>query len=201
MKQGQSLVEVLLAVALGAIFVVGAMTIITPALRINTEGEYIQAGTGLARELLDDARVWGEGDWHRISGLATSSANKYYLITTSSPFASSSGEQSVVVSTTTYTRFFYVDDVKRDPGDLIVSSGGSYDPSTKKITVVYKWPPINATNTMSAYVTRNRSRVLWQTDWTGGSGQDGPVTSTNSRFASSSNINNTTTTGSIIIQF
>ena len=198
-RSGQSLVEVLIAVGLGALFVIAAGTIIAPAINVNKQAQQIQVGTGLAKELLDNVRVWGEGDWQRILALATSSANKYYLNTASSPFTSSSGQESVAVSTTTYTRFFYVDDVKRDAGDLIVTTGGSYDPSTKKITVAYKWPPQNATRTMAAYLTRHRSKVFWQTDWSGGSGQEGPATSTNSRFSTSSNLDYTTSSGSLYL--
>src|SRR3989344_8251800 len=80
---GQSLVEVLIAVGLGALFVLAAFTIIAPAININEEAQQIQVGTALGKELLDNLRVWGEGNWQRILGLATSSANKYYLVTAS----------------------------------------------------------------------------------------------------------------------
>lgn len=199
-RSGQSLVEVLVAVAIGALFVIAAATIIAPTLKVSSEAGQIQAGTALARQLLDNVKTWADGDWHNILNLATSSANTYYLSTSSSPFSSVSGQESVRVSTTTYTRFFYLDDVYRDNSDLIVTAGGSYDPSSKKVTIVYKWPPINATHTISAYITRSANRVFWQTDWFNGPGQDGPVTTTNSAFSTSSNIDYTTSSGSIYIR-
>ncbi len=200
-RKGLSLAEILVAVAVGTLLVIAAATIIAPAIKINTQSGRAQAGSALAKELLDNVRVWSEGDWHRIQGLATSSANHYYLNTASSPFASSSGDESVTISTTTYKRYFYVDDVlrKSDPSQDIAASGAPTDPSTKKITVAYSWPQ-GATNTIAIYLTRYRDNVLDETDWSGGPGQDGPVTSTNSRFATSTKIDYTTTTGSIYVK-
>ncbi|MBU6500672.1 MAG: prepilin-type N-terminal cleavage/methylation domain-containing protein [Patescibacteria group bacterium] len=197
--KGQSLVEILIAVSIGALMIIAAAGVIAPALRINTQTIHAQTGTAFAKELMENVRVWSEGDWHRIASLATSSVNHYYLVTTGSPFASSTGDQTVIVSTTTYTRYFYVDDVYRDSGDNIATNGTLYyDPSTKKITVAYSWPQ-SATNTMYQYITRYRNNVFVQTDWSGGSGQSGPVTSTNNMFSTSTNIDNTTSSGAIYI--
>jgi type II secretory pathway pseudopilin PulG len=202
-RGGQSLVELLIAVAIGTILVAAAAAVISPVLKINTQANRAQTATALAHELLDNVRVWAEGDWHNISGLATTSANHYYLNTATSPFSSSTGDEPVTVSTTTYTRYFYVDDVFRDASGNITnsSSGASFDPSTKLVTVVaYSWPT-SATYTISTYLTRYRNNVFDQTDWSGGPGQGGPTTSTNSMFSTSSNIDYTTTTGSIYIKF
>ncbi|OGZ53572.1 MAG: hypothetical protein A3B25_00520 [Candidatus Ryanbacteria bacterium RIFCSPLOWO2_01_FULL_48_26] len=198
-NNGQFLIEVLIAAAVGAVLITAAAGVIVPALRINTQTNRAQVGAALARELLENVRVWEEGDWHNISNMATSSANHYYLNTSSSPFSAFLGDEQISVSTTTYTRYFYVDDVYRSSGDLIVATGGSYDPSTKKVTVAYSWPQ-SATNTIFQYITRNRNNVFVQTDWVGGSGQDGPATSTNNKFSTSTaNIDYASTTGSIFL--
>ncbi len=112
--------------------------------------------------------------------------------------ALSAAEVSNLYRASMYTRYFYVTNVGRDGGGYILSSGGTDDPSTQLITVVYGAKGA-ATSTISEYITRSRNSVFDQTDWSGGPGQDGPVTSTNSRFASSSNIDYSTTTGSIRI--
>ena len=198
-RNGQSLVEILIALGVGTILVIAAATIIAPALKINAQAYKVQIGTSLAKELLTNVRVWAEGDWHNIANLGTSSLNHYYINASSSPFAVVAGNELIEFATTTYTRYFYVDDIYRDSGDLITASGGSYDPSTKKISVDYSWPG-GTTSTITEYVTRNRNNVFWQTDWSGGPGQNGPVTGVNNRFASSTQINHSTTSGSIIIQ-
>ena len=197
-RAGQSLIEILIAISVAVILITAAAAVITPALKINSQAYRSQAGAVLARELLDNTRVWGEGDWHNISGLSTSSLNHYYLNASSSPLTLLSGNQFVIVATTTYTRYFYIDDVYRDAGDAVVSSGGSYDPSTKKVTVEWSWPQ-SVTSTLIGYITRNRDNVFWQTDWSGGMNQTGPATTTNNLFASSTNVNFSSTTGSIYI--
>lgn len=197
---GQSLIEVLISVAIGVLFIIAAVASISPALKTSTQASRAEAGTALAKELLNNVRVWSDANWSNVAQLATSSANHYYLSTSSSPFSSVAGDEVALVATTTYARYFYVDDVYRDAGDVLVSSGGAYDPSTKKLTVAYSWPQ-SSTATISMYITRRRDNIFWQTDWSGGSGQNGPITSVNGMFSTSSNIDYTTTTGSIIVKF
>ncbi len=197
MKQGQSLIEILVAVGVGTIMILGAIAVIAPALKSNTQANRVQVGSALGRALLDNVRIWSEADWHNLVNLSTSSANKYYLNATSSPFTAVAGTQSIVAATTTYTRYFYVDEAFRD-GSGNLADSGSLDPSSRKVTVIYGWD-LSATNTIAAYFTRFRNNVYMQTDWSGGSGQDGPVTSTNSRFSTSTSINVGTSTGSIRI--
>lgn len=195
-REGQSLAEVLVAVAVGTILVVAAVTIIAPMLRGSTTLSNTQVAVAFGKELLENARVWSETDWHNIASVATSSTF-YYFSSTSTPFVVATGTEYIAVATTTYLRYFYLEDVGRDAAGAI-AAGGSYDPSTKKATVVYGWTS-GPTSTMSSYFTRFRARVFEQTDWSGGAGVEGPVSSTGNRYATSSGINVSTTTGSIII--
>jgi type II secretory pathway pseudopilin PulG len=86
-RDGQSLIEVLVAVAIGAILIGAAAGVIVPALGINGRAVQVQAGVTLGKQLLDNVRVWSEGDWHNVLSLATGSLNTYYLTTTHSPFS------------------------------------------------------------------------------------------------------------------
>lgn len=188
--------------AIGVILLVGGVSAIVPILKISSNVARIQTASSLGKELLENARVLAASNWHTLDSLSTSFANRYYVNASISPFTFATGTESIIVSTTTYTRFFYLDDVYRnlaspfEPG----VAGGDYDPSTKKITVVYTWPP-NASNTIVSYLTRVGDDVLFVNDWTGGGNQAGPltVTSTNSSFATSSNIDYTGTPGSLVI--
>jgi len=408
-NKGQSLIEILVALAVGTILIIAAVSVIAPALRANTQADKVQVSSALGKELLENVRVFGEADWHNISNLATGSANKYFLVSAQSPFIAATGTEGIsadgiasgtvgywkldestgttaydfsgngnngswngsgnhftggqiggagqVASTTNdyvsvgnpsvlnisgsmtvsawvnptalfneigfvtkygsgyewalrtaggssrprftvdnpngtdwnvdststlsigvwqlltgvydqsasklyiylngtltgmasspasvsagtnlvligaqnragfnytgsiddvriynralsaaevrtiylsniYTRYFYMDTVGRDAGDVLLSSGGTNDPSTEKATVVYGWPG-GPTSSFSMYLTRFRNNVFDQTDWSGGSGQDGPATTTNNKFSTSTQINYSTTTGSIMIQ-
>ncbi len=140
-RRGQSISEVLVSIAVGAIFMVGAVAVIVPALRENSQAGNVQEGATVAQALLDNVRVWSEGGWNNITSLATGTAYQYYLITSSSPYTATSGIQSLVIGTTTYVRYFYLSDAYRTSGGGITSTStnNTYDPSTKQITVVYNW--------------------------------------------------------------
>jgi len=191
-NRGQSLAEILVALAVGIIFVLGAMIVAQSSLKMGKDNEKIQVSAFLARELLDKIKVFADSDWHNISNLATTSANHYYLI----GFTATSGDETITVGTTTYKRYFYVDDVYRDSGGKI-SPTGNFDPSTKKITIGVGWSGAQD-RFFITYITRSKNNIFLQTDWSGGGGQLGPITSTNNKFDTSTpNIDVSTTTGSI----
>lgn len=98
-RTGQSLVEVLLAVALGAIFLVAGVSVIAPSLQSNAQAARVQTAASLGKELLDNVRVWADGNWNNVLSVATGTTNIYYLNTSSSPFVAATGTESIVIST------------------------------------------------------------------------------------------------------
>lgn len=197
-RRGQSLVEVLIAIAIGIIMVIGAITAVVPSLRMQGNSVHVQVAAALGKELLDNTRVFAESNWSAFAALSTSSVH-YYLNVTSSPFTTSTGDQAITVGTTTYTRYFYLNEAQRDVSGMLVASGGTADPSTRKVTIAYKWN-FGPTVTMVTYLTRSRSYTFAQTDWSLGGGQDGPVSTPTSRFGTSTgSINVQSSTGSILL--
>ncbi len=143
--------------------------------------------------------------------------HRYYLATTT-PFTSVNGEESKTLDGVTYTRYFYVQDVKRTKcgiGDITNSalsfscspgSGNAIDPSTEQVTVVTSWPS-GGNVTISRYLTRTANRITMQTDWSGGptknTGTPDPVlpaTTISNQFYDSSNADYTSIPGAIQIQ-
>ncbi len=96
---------------------------------------------------------------------------------------------------TSVTRSFTLANVNRNGSGAVVPSGGTPDPSTLAAAVSFAAPGV-ATRTMSTYLTRNPSKAVLQTDWSGGPGQ-GMVSTPGVQFASSTAINYLATTGSI----
>lgn len=199
-RRGQSLLELLIAIAVGMIFMTGIAVIITSSLSESSQALKIQTAATDADSLLNNVRVWSEGSWSNILSLATGSANQYYLITSSSPYTATTGIQSIVMTTTTYLRYFYLSDAYRTSSGVVTStaSGNTYDPSTKQLSVVYSWVS-GVTSTMTTYLTRNRDVGFDQTDWSGGPNPSAVATSINNQFASSSNIDYSTSTGAIYV--
>jgi concanavalin A-like lectin/glucanase superfamily protein len=155
---------------------IGSANPVTHDLSGGTPGVLIGYAQNYYAGLIDDVRIYNRP-------LSQSEVTQLY---------------SLGQSTVTYSRYFYLSDVSRDTAGNIVSSGGKYDPSTKLVTVVYSWSG-GPVSTMSTYVVRGRNNVFSQTDWSGGPGETGPITSTNSQFASSTNIDYQTSTGSIYV--
>jgi hypothetical protein len=153
--------------------------------------------TGIQDELRISSNI-RSADWINTEYRNESNPGSFCLVgAAATPNNSSNLTETLSVGSTTYSRYFYVTDVYRSSTGTIVASGGTYDPSTKQVVVKYSWP--NSGGTLSTYLTRSQNFIFNQTDWSGGSGQNGPATSTNNRFASSSNIDYSTTTGSFYL--
>ncbi len=202
-KKGQSLIEVLVAVVVGMILIGGVIMIIAPTLKISAETNESKIGAALGRELVEKVRVFASANWHNIDALATGTSNIFHLTSTAVTFATSSGAEQIMVSTTTYTRYFYLEDVCRDNNNRVSSSPPCSglledDPSTKKVTIIYKWP-MSATNTFSTLLTRHTSRSIRQTIWSTVSNPWGIVTSSFQGFVSSSNLSFASSVGSVVI--
>jgi hypothetical protein len=218
-RKGQSLLEVLIGIGLGALFIIGGVGLIAPALRTNKQVAQVQANAQLANELFQNTRSWAAGHWDSMLTLATGSANTYYLNATSSPFSvpgmvqgspTPTGTESVVFGSMNFIRYFYLNDVYRDSNGNVTTtiSGNAYDPSTKQITIVVQQVSSTASvATYPFYLTRNGNNLVNQTSWAGGSGQNGAVTFVSSTYASSNSttitaagfikVNNTTASGSL----
>mgnify|MGYP001611742244 CR=1 FL=1 len=204
-KRGQSLAEILIAVAVGAIIIGSAAIGVSVLLRSNVDSRASQTASFLAREFLDKTRSLSESDWHNIWDLSPKGVASSYKIVASGTtgLAIASGTESSTIENITYTRYFTVENIRRDASDNIVESGGTWDdPSTQKITAVVQWPSGGQTReiAISEYFTRWRNKIFRQTDWSGGPGQTSTLAEPDNKFASSSNIDYTSSSGAIIIQ-
>lgn len=110
--------------------------------------------------------------------------------------ALTSGEIERLYKSRKFTRYFSIEDTCRSSTasttvDTSPCDGGYFeDPSTQKVTAVVRWPTTQtiAELRLVEFLTRWKNEVFHQQDWSGGSGQDGPISVPNNRFASSTNI-------------
>ncbi len=201
-KKGQSLIEVLIGIALAILFIAAALGVIVVTVRIHFQNQFTQAAAENAHGLLNQLAVTAEAKWHTVFDVTHGADSKYHLIEDSGFFLSATGTQSVTIGNQTYTRWFTVEDVFRDSSEIIVETGGTLDPSTLKVKSFLSYTQGADTNTLelNRYLTRSRDRVFHQTDWSGGSGQEGPITSVNNLYATSSNMEISSPVGSIFIK-
>ena len=203
-KLGQSILEVLIAIFIGALLFVGAASLVSPTLQTNKQSSEEQTATALAKQLLDNTRVFSEGSWSGLLAIATGSTNWYHFSATSSPFVATSSGEMISVGSTTYCRYFTLDDIYRDGNGNVTTtaSGNTYDPSTKSVTVntfylatgqidtcgAIGWAtsslPVYAT--LQTYLTRWNTAVNTQSDWSGGA--LGAVTTSQSNVYASTSI-------------
>ncbi len=199
--KGQSLVEVLIATAIGAILIGGAASIMAPTLLENKQVGNVQAQTEIADELANNVKAWAAGGWNNALGIATGTANTYYLNTATSPFTTATGTQTVTFGSAVLTRYFYATDVYRDVNGNVTTtaSGNSYDPSTKLITVIAKASSTGAQATVYPfYLARSSVNVFSQTSWGGGSGQSTPLTVASATYAAATSVS-VTASGTITL--
>lgn len=160
-RRGQSLIEILVAVAIGGLIVGSAAVAVTVALRVNSQSKSVRTGSLLLQEMMDNTRSIAEGNWHTLYNLAKGSTTSYYV---DSSLVFSTGTRTATVDGTVYTLHFSVENVQRSSlGGPIVASGTD-DPSTQKITGYIAWPN-GSTLSAVEYLTRHNNRVQTITDW------------------------------------
>jgi len=152
-RSGQSILEILFAVAVGTVLVIAGIGLIVPALRTGNGVNNVQVSAAIGQGLVDNVKAWSEADWHNVLGLATGTTNAYSLNTAQSPFVSVPGFEAVKISSTTLYRYFYVSDVYRTSSGAATTtvSGSTYDPSTKLVTVVVA--PSNTSSAALSFAT------------------------------------------------
>lgn len=88
--------------------------------------------------------------------------------------------------------YFATENVCRDHTGVLTGTppcapGASLDPSVQKVTVTVEREEKGVLKKQenSFYLTRWRNRTIWETDWSGGPGEEGPLTAPNTRFSTS----------------
>lgn len=154
-KKGSGLVEILVAVF---IFTVVLGSLINAAnIYLSGSGENLRSAKAayLAEEGIEAVKIMRDHNWTNISTL-TDNADYYLYFDTSS----STDNTWKATSTSSYIdsifiRTFKTNAVYRDSNGRIVSSGGTLNSNTEKVTVSVFWKSKTATTTkiLSTYIT------------------------------------------------
>lgn len=202
-KSGQSLLEVLIGLGISVIMISAATASLFLVLRSSSANQQMQIANSLANALLDNLTAYSESNWPGVYNLNKGEGNSYYLATSTGQFAVQSGQEPVTISGIIFNRYFYAENVSRDPSSHNIQevySSSDEDPSTQKVTIKIGWnlPTSPGSLEIISYITRKNLAFAEQTDWLGGSGVGGPVTDFGNYYSSASGID-ATASGSIKI--
>lgn len=194
-QKGQMLAEILVAVVLAGI-IIGGIALSTGTsvstsnkIRENTKATYI------IQRILEEIKMISESNWLILycppSGICPGNkgaSNRYYI----SNFTIQNGSASTTLEGIEYGYYFYIENVNRDSQQNIVSSGGSEDPSTQKITVVINWAPNNSLS-ISEYIMRITSASFSDRAWNSSLTDSGGIYTNAAGYYA-------TTSGTLVIQ-
>ena len=191
LKKSQALLELLLAIFIFAIVAASLTKAIGGILFANQNLREVSDASLLLAETQEQLKVISDQDWHSLynltKGPCTDSSCHYHIVKNGNQWQVQSGEETVNLGGQTYTRYFVVYNVQRDGSGNIVESGGNDDPLTQKVVVFVKKGNFLKTNTK--YISRCHYDVFPQRDWSGGPAGDVVVSGSTNNFATSSNIN------------
>jgi len=186
-RKGQSLVEILVAVAVGTILIGGSVGLMGVSIKsYGTVRKHLQANI-LIRQAAEVIQSLARSNWHNIYDLTK--GTDYKISLSGNFWTISAGQETDTVNSIPYKRYFQVNDVNRDASDNIAEVGTD-DPSTQKITIILEYGNnYTSSSSISFYFTRSdNNSVFHQTDWAGGDSVTGPVVSPGNTFDSLDNI-------------
>ncbi len=213
-QNGQSLIELLTGVAVVSIFLLGAVLVIVSILRIGRTNLDNQTAQDISAEILDNVRAISTSNWQNIYGLGKGSSSKYYVTSTINGLTIASGTELLTIDNIAYTRYFFVENICRSDsgsggvGDILDASisstcvSGTEDPSTQRVTAKVNWLSSGdnesiGDKTLAEIMTHFNNQSSEQNLWTGGPVGESISSNATTTFASSSNIDYSSSTGAI----
>lgn len=135
-QKGVGVIEIIIVVAIAGIALFGISGVSSYALGVMNDRKALLEASYLAEEGMEAARsVRDEGWASNIAGLTTGS--NYYPVISGSKWMLSSTDPGVINGR--YTRRVVFENVNRDSSDNIVTTGGTLDANTKKVTAYVSW--------------------------------------------------------------
>ena len=153
--KGQTLIELLLAMSLTAIFLPVLLSSFVSSREGRAQSEQRLDASQLQKEAIEAVRSVRERDWNEIAINGT-----FYPQIQESQWVLISGTEE----TEEYTRSIVISDVYRDTLGDIVETGGDLDPSTKRVDVSVSWTnPSPSSLTSTLFFARFENDVYTET--------------------------------------
>ncbi len=154
MNKGQTLIELLLTIAIAAILIPALLTGFAVSRSGRAQQEQRLQASAYFKEAQEALRVVASNDWTYLAN------GTYHPVVSGSTWALAQGTETI----NDLTREITINDVQRDPSGNIVLTGGTVDPSTKFITISVSWTtPIASSVTANSYLTRHKNLARIET--------------------------------------
>lgn len=95
-RDGQSLAEVMIGLAIGAILIGAASFAITTMLKTNLTAQRSQFAANLAQETIERVRSYASADWQNVYGLSKGSSTPYYFVASGTQFLVVQGSEGII---------------------------------------------------------------------------------------------------------
>ncbi|MFH1193199.1 MAG: LamG domain-containing protein [Candidatus Jorgensenbacteria bacterium] len=95
-RSGQSLIEIVVGLGIGALLIGAGSFAIFAMLRSNVSTEKYRAASGFSQELIDTARSFAGASWQNLYGLAKGSSTTYYMNASGTAYFVVDGEEGML---------------------------------------------------------------------------------------------------------
>jgi len=140
-RKGFLLVELLIAVGIAALVIVGGQTLIAQALRVSKDAQGLVVAHGLAQEVVAATQALQQEDWSEVSQLGV-----HHAALAEGKWSLMPDEEVVMVNGITYHRSLTIEEVRREQRDEqgivqgdIVSVGGYVDSDAVRAVTLVTW--------------------------------------------------------------
>lgn len=154
-SKGQTLIELLITIALAAILIPALLVGFSVARSGRAQQDQRLAATTYLKEAQEAVRVVAQNGWANLAN------GTYHPVVSGSTWALVSGAETI---NSNFTRQIEISDVFRDPVGTIATTGGTLDPSTKQLTTTVSWTnPLASSVTATSYLTRYKNSAYLET--------------------------------------
>ena len=142
------MVEILVAISIIAISILGAMAVCQKSVYVSREAFHETQAAFLLEEGAEAVRIVRDNAWSNISGL-TAGVN-YYPVFSGGTWALSSTANTVDI----FTRTVSIENVNRYDTTKDIASTGTDDPQTKLVTITVSWQEggVTLSKTLQFYI-------------------------------------------------
>lgn len=152
-RAGVSLIELLLAIGLAGALMPAILTGFVTSRQGKVQEQQRTQALTLLKETSQALRSVRERGWPAFAVNGT-----YHPVVNGGQWTLASGSETVNGD----TRSVVISDIQRDSNGAIVSSGGTSDPSTKKVTITVSWTtPYNSSVSSTLYMTRYLNNLVY----------------------------------------